>query len=152
MKQEETVDFHIRWTWHKIARMYNSQASKLGGSMAMGFILLNIDKNGSPSTSLGPKMGMESRSLTRILRSMEELDLVERVHGEEDRRNVFIHLTEKGRKMRASSKATVIKYNQYLQDHIPAKKLETFFEVMGMINNMTDTDLVFPVKKKANKA
>ena len=149
MKQEETVDFHLRWTWHKIARMYNSQADKLGGSMSMGYILLNIDKDGSPSTSLGPKMGMESRSLTRILRAMEDLGLVIRVHGEEDRRNVFIHLTEKGKKMRNTSKATVLKYNKYLQDNIPTKKMETFFEVIGMINEITEADLVYASKKKA---
>ena len=43
MKPEETIDFNIRSTWHKIARMYNIQASEYGVSMATGMVLLNID-------------------------------------------------------------------------------------------------------------
>ena len=73
MKPEDTIDFNIRSTWHKIARMYNVQAAEHGVSMATGMVLLNIDlKEGTPSTSLGPKMGMESRSLTRTLKNLEE--------------------------------------------------------------------------------
>ncbi len=63
MKPEETVDFHIRWAWAKISRYYNAAASPFGGSMSIGYVLLNVDKEGTPSTKLGPKMGMESRSL-----------------------------------------------------------------------------------------
>ena len=74
MKQEDTIDFHLRWAWHSIARMYNMEAAKFGTTMSVGQILLNVDVEGTPSTKLGPKMGMESRSLTRILKSMEEKD------------------------------------------------------------------------------
>jgi hypothetical protein len=41
--------------------------------MATGFALLSIDKEGgTPSTSLGPKMGDGTTRLTRTLKSMEE--------------------------------------------------------------------------------
>ena len=43
MKPEDTIDFNIRSTWHKIARMYNVQAAEHGVSMATGMVLLNID-------------------------------------------------------------------------------------------------------------
>lgn len=148
LKQEETVDYHLRSTWFKVARMYNTQGEKLGGSMSVGYILLNIDRNGSPSTSLGPKMGMESRSLTRILRSMEDDGLVERTHGEEDRRNVFISLTEKGKKMRKVARSIVLQFNKKVIDEIPPKKLETFFEVIQMINDLSESDIVYPSKQK----
>ncbi|NQX92775.1 MAG: MarR family transcriptional regulator, partial [Flavobacteriales bacterium] len=58
MKPEETIDFHIRWAWSKISRMYNVEAAKYGGTMSIGYVLLNIEKDGTPSTKLGPKMGM----------------------------------------------------------------------------------------------
>ena len=35
--------------------------------MSVGFILMYVEKQGSPSTSLGPKMGMEPTSLSRTL-------------------------------------------------------------------------------------
>ncbi len=48
MKPEETIDFPIRWAWHRIARLYNIEAAKHGGSMALGYVLLNIDfENGT---------------------------------------------------------------------------------------------------------
>ena len=33
MKPNETADFHIRWSWYNISRMYNTQANEFGGTM-----------------------------------------------------------------------------------------------------------------------
>ena len=44
MRAEDTADFHIRWSWYKIARMYNLKAAEFDGTMAIGYALLNIDK------------------------------------------------------------------------------------------------------------
>ena len=39
----------------------------------LALLYLSIDpKKGTPSTSLGPKMGMEATSLSRTLKSLEE--------------------------------------------------------------------------------
>ena len=46
--------------------------------MAMGFALLNIEAEGTPSTALGPKLGMEPTSLSRLLNSMEEKKMIAR--------------------------------------------------------------------------
>jgi DNA-binding MarR family transcriptional regulator len=78
---EETIDFPIRKVWSRISRIYNTEANKYGGSMAIGQILLNIDPEGTPSTKLGPKMGMESRSLVRTLQTMEEEGLIKRIRA-----------------------------------------------------------------------
>ena len=60
----------LRAAWISVAKMYNEEAGKKGSTMATGFILLNIDpENGTPSTSLGPKMGMEATSLSRTLKN-----------------------------------------------------------------------------------
>ena len=136
MKPEETIDFHIRWAWHGIARIYNSQADKHGLSMSTGYILLNIDqKAGTPSTKLGPKMGMEPRSLTRTIKSMEEEGLIIRKQDKNDKRMVRIHLTELGKKKRELSKIAVIRFNEYLEKRLPKAKLNQFFEIMTLINN-----------------
>lgn len=34
----------LRATWQAVSRMYNEEASKFDGSMAIGFALLSIDK------------------------------------------------------------------------------------------------------------
>ena len=74
--KNKTLDSVIKNTWQAIARMYNEEASQYGASMALGYALLNIDKDGTPSTSLAPRLGMEPTSLTRTLKTMEEKGLI----------------------------------------------------------------------------
>ncbi|HRE75530.1 MAG: MarR family winged helix-turn-helix transcriptional regulator [Flavobacteriales bacterium] len=141
MKPEETIDFHIRWAWHGISRLYNGQAEKVNLTLSTGSVLLNIDqRSGTPSTKLGPKMGMEPRSLTRTLKSMEEEGLIMRKNDKNDGRMVRIHLTEMGKKKREISKQAVIRLNEYLQERIPAGKLKTFFEVIDQINHVLEEE------------
>ena len=70
--RKKTIDAALRSTWNAVSRMYNREASKFESTMAMGFALLNIEAEGTPSTALGPKLGMEPTSLSRLLNSMEE--------------------------------------------------------------------------------
>lgn len=142
MKPEETVDFHIRWAWAKISRYYNAAASPFGGSMSIGYVLLNVDKEGTPSTKLGPKMGMESRSLTRILNNLEEEGLITRIQDEEDKRKMNVFLTEKGKLMREESKKIVLDFNQLMTDTLGKKELNQFLQTMEKLNKHIDNQLV----------
>jgi DNA-binding MarR family transcriptional regulator len=136
MKPEETIDFHIRWAWHKIARFYNSEAAKYGFSMSVGYVLLNIDsKAGTPSTKLGPKMGMEPRSLTRTLKTMEESGLIYREADSSDKRVIRIHLTPLGKQKRDISRKTVIDFNTKVRDKLNGK-LEPFLQTIEEINTL----------------
>ena len=144
MKPEETVDFHIRWAWHSIARLYNLEASKHDSTMSVGQTLLNIDlEEGTPSTKLGPKMGMEPRSLTRILKSMEEKGLIFRQADKDDKRMVRIFLTQFGKDKREHSKDAVLKFNSVIQKSIDNKSLKTFFHVIKKINKLIEKKNTF---------
>ena len=47
--KDKTIDYILRVTWQAVARMYNEEASKFDGSMAIGFALLSIEKeDGTP--------------------------------------------------------------------------------------------------------
>ncbi len=76
MTENKTIDHILRATWQAVAKLYNEEANKYGATMAIAFTLLNIDKEGTPSTALGPKMGMEATSLSRTLYNMEEQGLI----------------------------------------------------------------------------
>lgn len=137
MKQEDTIDFHIKRTWQSIAKMYNEEASKYEATMATGYVLLNIDKEeGTPSTSLGPKMGMEATSLSRILKNMEERGLIERRKNPIDGRSVLVHLTDLGLEKRADAKQAVVRFNEVIFSAVPEQKLEIFFEVISKVNEL----------------
>ena len=105
MEQEDTIDYNIRKTWYNITKMYNRTAVEYMGSMALAMIVLNIDMfEGTPSTQLGPNMGMESTSLSRSLKKLEELGVIKRIHDKNDKRKVIIKLTKLGLKRREIAK------------------------------------------------
>jgi len=135
--QDITIDYALRATWQAVTKMYNEEARKFNSTMAVGFTLLSIDpKTGTPSTALGPKMGMEATSLSRILKSMEEKGLIQRRPNPNDGRGVLIHLTAFGLEKRKDSKDVVLRFNDVVKAQVPSEKLDTFFEVMEVINKL----------------
>ena len=132
-----TIDYALRATWQAVARMYNEEARKFDSTMAVGFCLLSIDpKEGTPSTALGPRMGMEATSLSRILKSMETRALIERRPNPDDGRGVLIHLTAFGREMRAKSKDVVLRFNEAVRSEVSPQQLKGFFEVAAVGNQL----------------
>ena len=127
MKREETIDFNIKAAWHAIARMYNQQALKYGGTMSVGFALLNIHSEGTPATKIGPMMGLETRSLTRLLKSMEEKGLIYRETDKNDKRSVRIYLTKAGMKNKEKARETVLRFNEAIREEMSEQKLNVFF-------------------------
>lgn len=144
--QEPTIDFFIRQTWHKISRMYNQQASEHGMTISIGYILLIIDKNGTPSTQLGPRMGMEPTSLSRTLKTMEDNGLIYREMDRFDKRKVLIFLTNEGLEKRKLSRKVVLDFNNKLESKINKTKLRTYFEVMEKIDEIADEELKAIIK------
>jgi DNA-binding MarR family transcriptional regulator len=137
LKSEETIDFQIKRTWQSIAKMYNEEAAGYGATMATGFVLLNIDsEEGTPSTALGPKMGMEATSMSRILKSMEEKDLISRKPNPADGRSVLIRLTPFGIEKRKDAKHAVINFNNSVFSRFEKAEISTFFKVIEGINTM----------------
>lgn len=142
--KEITIDYALRATWQSVARMYNEEAKKFDSTMAVGFTLLSIDpKTGTPSTALGPKMGMEATSLSRILKRMEELGLIERRPNPKDGRGVLIYLTDFGLEKRKDSKDAVLQFNETVRANVSQEKLDGFFEVMEVINQLVSEKNIF---------
>lgn len=139
-----TIDYALRTTWQAVTRMYNEQAAKFESTMATGFALLSIDPDeGTPSTSLGPRMGMEATSLSRTLKSMEERGLIIRKPNPDDGRGVLIYLTDFGKEKREYSKDRVLKFNESIKNKISEEKLKHFYEVTETINEMISNKKIY---------
>ena len=139
MKPEQTFDFHIRKAWIQISKMYNELVSAQGLTTSVGMALLNIDiKEGIRSTALGPKMGMESTSLSRVLKSMESQGLIHKVSDPNDKRSVVIRLTDAGITKRNIARRVVIDFNQSIADRIGEKRTQEFFETLEDIRVIID--------------
>ncbi len=142
--KEKTIDYVLRATWTSVARMYNEEASKEGSTMATGFALLSIDpEKGTPSTSLGPKMGMEATSLSRTLKTMEDKGLITRQKNPEDGRSVLIYLTDFGKEMRNYSKSVVLKFDEAVKKEVSEEELQTFIEVAYKIMEIVSSKKIY---------
>lgn len=139
MKASETVCYSIKTAWHSIYRMYNNVAVKHDITTSIGFVLLNIDADeGTPATKIAPLIGLETRSLTRMLKSLEEQGIICRKADARDKRLVRIFLTEKGKEKREASRRTVLAFNHLVQQRIDPEKLKIFFEVVNQIQSTTE--------------
>lgn len=144
MRKEETIDYHIRTAWHAIARMYNQQASKYDATMAIGFVLLSIDvEEGTPATKIAPLMGLEPRSLTRLLKTLEQRGAIYRVMDKTDKRSVRIFLTDEGKKARERARETVLCFNEAVREEIPKEKLTVFFDVIQQVNKIIERNNIY---------
>jgi MarR family transcriptional regulator, organic hydroperoxide resistance regulator len=151
MKPEETVDYNVKVCWHAISRMYNAEAAQFDITTSIGFVLLNIDPHeGTPATKIAPLLGLEARSLTRILKSMEEKGLIYKKGDSQDKRSVRILLTEKGLEKRDLSRQTVRHFNQKVREKVPPRELATFFKVISRINRMIDNKEIFTQPENKN--
>ena len=144
MKPEETVDYNIKVAWHAISRMYNTQAAQNDITTSIGFVLLNIDQErGTPATKIAPLLGLETRSLTRILRSMEEKGLIYKQADSVDKRSVRIFLTPLGLEKKEVSRQTVRHFNLKIREKIPQSQLDVFFKVSAQITSMIEGKILF---------
>ncbi len=140
MKAEKTVDFQIRTNWYAISRMYNTYAAQFDMTMAIGFVLLHIDKEGISATKIAPALGLEARSLTRMLKTLEDRKWIRREANYKDKRIVKIFLTDLGKQKRDQARQGVLLFNLIVYDKIGAEKLGNFFEVLKSINGILEQD------------
>ena len=130
--------------WHAIARMYNQQAVQYDATMSMGFVLLNINSDeGTPATKIAPLMGLEARSLTRLLKSMEEKRLIYREADKFDKRSVRIRLTREGKIKKEKEREKVLRFTEVVRKEIPMEKLHVFFEVLQSITQMIEQNSIY---------
>tara|TARA_B100001109_G_C18733556_1_gene413147 strand:- start:249 stop:701 length:453 start_codon:yes stop_codon:yes gene_type:complete len=140
------VDFVIRQSWKNIEKMYNNEASKYDVTFSIGFTLISIDpEKGSPSTSIGPIMGLESNSISRILNSMENKNLITRRPNPADGRGILISLTKLGLKKRMIVIEKIRYFKSLVREKIDPSDLEAFHRVALQLNDIIEDGNVFKV-------
>ena len=119
--------------------------------MATGLTLLSIDtEEGVPSPSLGPRMGMESTSLSRTLKTMENQGLIRREPNPQDGRSVLIRLTKEGLEKRSLSREVVMHFNQVIEESVSPEELESFYKVIELILQKVQERSIFIPQKQVS--
>ena len=88
-------------------------------------------------------MGMESRSLTRILKKMEEEGVIKRVQDKNYKRVTRIVITKKGIEKRDQSRLAVIQFNKEVQSELSSSERKMFFQIMTKIHNILEKKQIF---------
>jgi DNA-binding MarR family transcriptional regulator len=142
MKQQETVDYFLKVVWQNVANTYNQIASGFGITQAIGYVLINIDKEGTAVTQLAGLLGVKATSLSRMLNNMEELGLIYREASLGDKRSVKVYLTEFGVEKRHLAKGVVISFNEYLNANMTIPEKNNLINTLQKLNKLT---LAYPI-------
>ena len=129
----------IRTSWLEISKMYNEMAVTIGGTMSMAFVLLTINERyGTPVTKIAPRMGMEPNSLSRILKSLESKGAIYKRKDQDDKRKVYICLSEYGMELREIAFKRLFDFEKIIHNRIPENKIKIFFEVMNQMPSIVN--------------
>ncbi|MEJ5961521.1 MarR family winged helix-turn-helix transcriptional regulator [Pedobacter immunditicola] len=137
MKQQETIDYLLKVVWQNMANTYNQIASGFGITQAIGYVLINIEKEGTPVSKLAGLLGVKATSMSRILTNMEVLGLIYRETSAGDKRSVKVYLTELGREKRQLAKSVVISFNDYLTENLTVSERNNLATTLQKLNKLT---------------
>ena len=131
----------IRFSWIDIFKFYNLQYSKEIGTLSTAFVLMTInEKFGTQVTKIAPRMGMEPNSLSRLLKSLEEKELVFKRKDTKDKRKVYICLTENGLKLRNLAAERLFSLEKSIKDKISPTDLSAFYKVTNAISEVIELE------------
>ncbi|MGZ4035967.1 MAG: MarR family winged helix-turn-helix transcriptional regulator [Bacteroidia bacterium] len=138
-KRTETIDSKLKSAWQIISRMYNAEAAQYGGSIAIGHFLLNIDSTeGAYASDIAPKLGMESTSLSRIIKALEDEKLIIRKADKTDKRKVKLLLTQKGKENKELAKKIVRNFNSEIENKVGKNRIEEFLKTINDIISLAE--------------
>jgi DNA-binding MarR family transcriptional regulator len=137
MKQQETIDYLLKVVWQNMANTYNQIASEFGITQAIGYVLINIDKEGTPVSKLAGLLGVKATSLSRMLNNMEVLGLIYREPSAGDKRSVKVYLTDFGVEKRTLAKGVVISFNEYLNQNLTLTEKNNLTSALQKLNKLT---------------
>jgi len=136
----KSIEYGMRQSWLNIKKVYNTAIRKHNSTMSEIMILLAIDpKNGISASLLGPRIGVASTSLSRIVNILEEKGYIKRQFHTElsDRRIVNLTLTKEGLKKRDIAKEKMFYFNDQLRQNVDEEDLKGYYKVVETIINLT---------------
>lgn len=137
MTQRETVDYFLKIVWQNISNTYNQIASEFGITQAIGYVLINIEAEGTAVSALAALLGVKATSLSRMLNNMEEMGLIYREMAAGDKRSVKVFLTPFGVEKRKLARDVVVSFNEYLNTKLNVKEKEQLISTLAKINQLT---------------
>lgn len=103
---ETQLCFAVYGAAHAFTRAYKPLLEPLGLTYPQYLVMLVLwEEDGQSVRSLGDRLGLDSGTLSPLLKRLEQAGLVARDRGTADERQVLISLTARGKDMRSDAAA-----------------------------------------------
>lgn len=139
MSDQNTIDYYLKTAWQSAANKYNQIASRYGITQAMGYVLINIHKEGTPVSQIANLLGVKTTSLSRMLNNLEIMGLIYRRVNAADKRSVKVFLTQDGVEKRKLAKQVVRNFNSYLESNLPDEERIALINALLRINSLAQS-------------
>jgi DNA-binding MarR family transcriptional regulator len=98
---DDFLCFAVYSTGFAFNRVYRKLLAKMGLTYPQFLVMASLwSEDGASVGTLGEKLGLDTSTLTPLLKRLEAMGLVDRRRSTDDERRVVVSLTEKGTKMR----------------------------------------------------
>ncbi|WP_108814916.1 MarR family winged helix-turn-helix transcriptional regulator [Loktanella sp. Alg231-35] len=137
---DEMYCFAVYTAWHRINRAYAPLLREIGLTYPQ-YITLTLlwERDAQSVGDLAQRLGMETNTVTPLLKRLQADGHVTRQRGKDDKRKVFVHLTGQGRALQA--KAEEITRCIVEQSGFALPKLDALVEQLKTLsNNLTPQD------------
>ncbi|MCP9480738.1 MarR family transcriptional regulator [Shimia sp. CNT1-13L.2] len=102
---DEMICFEVYNTEHAFTRLYKGMLKDMNLTYPQFLVMLLLwQEDGQIVSAIGKRLGLESNTLTPLLKRLEKAGLVTRVRDPEDERRVRVSLTSEGRALRSRVK------------------------------------------------
>lgn len=104
LRLEDQLCFSIYAASHAFTRFYKPLLGPLGLTYPQYLVLLTLwESDGLSLKTIGARLGLDSGTLTPLLKRMEEAGFLTRLRDEADERQVIVRLSGKGRRLEAKA-------------------------------------------------
>ena len=102
LRLDDQLCFSVYAAGHAFTRFYKPLLEPLGLTYPQYLVLLTLwQEDGLPLGAIGRRLGLDSGTLTPLLRRMEEAGFISRRRDSGDERQVLVSLTPRGRRLEA---------------------------------------------------
>jgi DNA-binding MarR family transcriptional regulator len=106
LKLDDQLCFSVYAASHAFTRFYKPLLEPLGLTYPQYLVLLTLwETDALPLKAIGERLGLDSGTLTPLLKRMEEAGFVTRERARADERQVIVRLTAKGKRTEAKAAA-----------------------------------------------
>ncbi|AGH49306.1 MULTISPECIES: MarR family winged helix-turn-helix transcriptional regulator [Sphingomonadales] len=105
LRLDEQFCFAVYSTAHALNRVYKPRLDAIGVTYPQYLVLLVLwQDDGLTVGAIGERLGLESSTLTPLLKRLEGAGLIARARSREDERQVIVSLTDSGRNLREKAR------------------------------------------------